>query len=61
MTSEQKLAEERKREAAADPAQRWQQIQAMIAWAQEQLPPEQRRNRPREFPSAIPTPNSAIK
>lgn len=61
MTSEQKQAEERKREAMSDPAQRWQQIQAMIAWAQEQLPPEQRRNRPRGFQSALHTPKSAIK
>jgi hypothetical protein len=40
-------AEERKRDAAYDPVQRWQHIQHTITWAEANLPPDQRRNRPR--------------
>jgi hypothetical protein len=39
--------EERKRERAYDPVQRWKYIQETITWAEENLPPELRRNRPR--------------
>ncbi|MDD2710884.1 MAG: hypothetical protein PHV34_23135 [Verrucomicrobiae bacterium] len=42
-----KAREERKRWNMQDPVARWKQIQEMIAWAEAQLPPEKRRNRPR--------------
>ncbi|MGO8698684.1 MAG: hypothetical protein ACLQVY_13305 [Limisphaerales bacterium] len=42
-----KKREERKREAAYDPAARWQHIQQTINWAEANLPPHLRRNRPR--------------
>ena len=42
-----KAEEERKRDAAYDPAQRWQHIQQTITWAEANLPPHLRRNRPR--------------
>ena len=42
-----KREEERKRDAAYDPAQRWQHIQQTITWAEANLPPHLRRNRPR--------------
>ena len=42
-----KREEERKRAAAYDPAQRWQHIQQTITWAEANLPPHLRRNRPR--------------
>ena len=42
-----KRDEERKRDAAYDPAQRWQHIQQTITWAEANLPPHLRRNRPR--------------
>ncbi|MEK7685383.1 MAG: hypothetical protein AAB466_08175 [Verrucomicrobiota bacterium] len=42
-----KQREERKRELAYDPAERWRQMQRMIGWAEANLPPRQRRNRPR--------------
>ncbi len=45
--SDLKKQEERKREAASDPAARWQQIQQTITWAEANLPPHLRRNRPR--------------
>lgn len=45
--SETKKFEETKREAAYDPVQRWRHIQETITWAEANLPPEQRRNRPR--------------
>lgn len=58
MTSQEwddlKRREEEKRERAWDPAERWRLIQETITWAEAQLPPEQRRNRPRvpkEFPA----------
>ncbi len=48
VTSESiKREEERKREAAYDPAQRWLHIQQTITWAEKNLPPHLRRNRPR--------------
>jgi len=42
-----KLEEERKRDAAYDPAQRWLHIQQTITWAEANLPLQRRRNRPR--------------
>jgi|GEM_PF-1611859 len=45
--SETKQREETKRDAAYDPAQRWQHIQDTITWAEANLPYDQRRNRPR--------------
>jgi hypothetical protein len=42
-----KVEEERKRDKAYDPAQRWQHIQQTITWAEANLPPHLRRNRPR--------------
>ena len=45
--SDLKKREERKREAAYDPATRWQHIQQTINWAEANLPPHLRRNRPR--------------
>jgi len=46
-----KREEERKREAAYDPVQRWLHIQQTITWAEENLPPHLRRNRPRTRPA----------
>jgi hypothetical protein len=46
-----KKEEERKRDAAYNPALRWRHIQETITWAETSLPPEQRRNRPRWHPS----------
>lgn len=45
--SETKQFEETKRDAAYDPVQRWRHILETITWAEANLPPEQRRNRPR--------------
>ena len=42
-----KQQEERKRDAAFDPVVRLQQIQQTIAWAEANLLPHLRRNRPR--------------
>jgi hypothetical protein len=42
-----KREEERKRNAAYDPALRWKHIQQTITWAEANLPPHLRRNRPR--------------
>ena len=51
MTSDEiKREEERKRDAAYDPVQRWLHIQQTITWAEENLPPHLRRNRPRTRP-----------
>ncbi|MBI2928984.1 MAG: hypothetical protein HYY24_25245 [Verrucomicrobia bacterium] len=47
-----KREEERKREAAYDPAQKWLHIQQTITWAEANLPPHQRRNRPRARPDS---------
>jgi hypothetical protein len=43
-----KVQEERKRDAAYDPVARWKHIQETITWAEANLPPEKRRNRPRQ-------------
>ena len=45
--SQLKAEEERKRDAAYNPVQRWQHIQQTITWAEANLPPHLRRNRPR--------------
>jgi hypothetical protein len=45
---ELKRREEQKRDAAYDPVQRWQHIQQTITWAEANLPPALRRNRPRQ-------------
>ncbi len=42
-----KQEEERKREAAYDPVQRWKHIQQTITWAEANLPRHLQRNRPR--------------
>jgi hypothetical protein len=48
MDSDQlKKREERKRDAAYDPVLRWKHIQQTITWAEANLCPEHRRNRPR--------------
>ena len=52
-----KRREEEKRDRAYDPAERWRQIQETITWAEANLPPEQRRNRPR-IPSRQSTPKT---
>jgi hypothetical protein len=51
MTDDQKQREEEKRDRAWDPVIRWNAIQEMITWAEAQLPPEKRRNRPRIHPA----------
>jgi hypothetical protein len=51
MDDDLKAREEEKRERAWDPVQRWKVIQETIAWAEAQLPPEKRRNRPRTHPA----------
>ena len=51
--SQLKAEEERKRAAAYDPAQRWQHIQQTITWAEANLPPHLRRNRPRTCKAAF--------
>jgi len=43
-----KREEERKRGAAYDPVARWQHIQQTITWAEANLSPHLRRNRPRQ-------------
>ncbi len=45
-----KEEEERKRAIAMqrDPAKRWRLIQEMITWAEANMKPEHRRNRPRQ-------------
>ena len=42
-----KSSEEQKRDAAYDPVQRWLHLQQTITWAEANLPPHLRRNRPR--------------
>lgn len=50
MTPEEKRAEEARRERMYDPVKRWEAILAAIAFAEENMPPKQRRNRPRWHP-----------
>ena len=52
-TREIKKAEERKRDAAYDPVERWLHIQQTITWAETNLPPNLRRNRPRRPKSDV--------
>jgi hypothetical protein len=47
MSDDLKAREEQKRDRAYDPVKRWQHIQETITWAEANLPPEKRRNRPR--------------
>jgi hypothetical protein len=47
MTDSLKRHEEEKRNRAYDAAERWRQIQRMIAWAEKNMQPQFRRNRPR--------------
>lgn len=42
-----KLREEQKRDRAYGAVQRWRHIQETITWAEANLPPARRRNRPR--------------
>ena len=42
-----KAEEERKRDRMYDPLQRWLHLQQTITWAEANLPPHLRRNRPR--------------
>ena len=49
-----KREEERKRDRAYDPLQRWLHIQATITWAEANLPLNLRRNRPRVPKKEIP-------
>ena len=53
MTPEDKRAEEAKRERAFDPAKRWLAILNAIAFAEANMPPELRRNRPRWHPGSV--------
>ncbi len=46
--SSQKQREEAKRDLNYDPVLRWKHIQEMITWAEANMPPELRRNRPRQ-------------
>ena len=47
-TSRFKKKEEKKRDAAFHPVQRWLAIQETIAWAEANLPTQLKRNRPRD-------------
>jgi hypothetical protein len=53
--SELKAREEAKREHVYDPALRWKHLQDMITWAEENMPPHLRRNRPRLHSGSRPT------
>ena len=54
-----KAEEERKRDANYDPAQRWIHIQETITWAEANMPPHLRRNRPRTRPEQNIPPNES--
>jgi hypothetical protein len=45
--SDQKAREEAKRDRVQARTMTWQQIADVLSWAEAQLPPERRRNRPR--------------
>jgi hypothetical protein len=47
MDTHVKQAEELKRERAWNAAERWKQMQDFLNWAEANVKPEQRRNRPR--------------
>jgi hypothetical protein len=51
MDDDLKREEERKRERASDPIQRWKGIQKMIGWIESNQPAHKRRNRPRTHPA----------
>ena len=51
LIADEKEREELKREKMFDPVQRWKAIQEMIAWAEQNMPPQLRRNRPRTHPA----------
>lgn len=57
MTSDEKQREEAKRERMYDPALRWKHIQETITWAEANMPPHLRRNRPRQPRLLKPAPN----
>jgi hypothetical protein len=48
MSGDIKSSEELKRDRVYDPVLRWRHIQQSIAWAEANLPPGKRRNRPRQ-------------
>ncbi|MDR1304670.1 MAG: hypothetical protein LBK76_05545 [Verrucomicrobiales bacterium] len=52
MNSDEKAREELKRWQVMTPRRRWQAIRQAIEFAEQNLPPEQRRNRPRHAPYA---------
>ena len=58
MTAEEKKREEAKRERMYDPALRWKHIQEMITWAEANMPPHLRRNRPRVHKSMLKKPGT---
>ncbi len=49
-----KRNEEIKRDRASDPIERWRHIQDTITWAEANLAPEKRRNRPRAHRRVFP-------
>jgi hypothetical protein len=51
----QKMREEAKRAAVYDPAVRWRHLQDAITWAEANMPPQFRRNRPRTRNDALPS------
>lgn len=55
----EKEREERKRDRAYDPVQRWKHIQETITWAEANMAPHLRRNRPRWPGSQPQLPNSS--
>lgn len=56
MTLEEKSAEEAKRERMFDPVKRWRAILAAIEFAEANMAPEFRRNRPRWHPWSVESP-----
>ena len=50
---DEKIREEAKRERMYDPVLRWKHIQETITWAEANMPPHLRRNRPRVHKSLI--------
>jgi len=47
MSPTNKQAEEQKRDRTISPTERWKQMQDFLNWAEANLKPQQRRNRPR--------------
>jgi len=59
MNADQFSRENEKRENAFDPVELWRILQETITWTEQQLPYEQRRNRPRRpARSSTPAPPS---